>query len=48
MAENTELTGRQKVQAAYDVFDTWLAEQSDDVQDMNLLEQIEVYAKDMA
>jgi len=31
---------------AYAEFDRWLARQSDEVQDMNILEQIELYAEE--
>lgn len=30
---------------AYAAFDAWLASQGDDVQELSLLDQIEVYAK---
>jgi hypothetical protein len=30
---------------AFAAFDTWLAQQPDEVQDLELLEQIDVYAK---
>lgn len=30
--------------AAYDMFDAWLAAQSDEVQELDLLEQIDLYA----
>lgn len=43
-AEVSEKRGYEVAEEACAAFDRWLAEQSDDVQELGLLEQIELYA----
>ena len=43
----SELLGWEVAERAYAEFDAWLAVQPDEVQDMDLLDQIDLYAKAM-
>jgi len=47
MSDDDDLRGWEVAELAYLDFELWLSRQPDEVQDMGLLDQIDLYAKEM-